>query len=242
MVSIAAKIALAPLLVAQGVWARRRALVLSEPAGPRSGELANAANGAATLRLLIVGDSSAAGVGVADQDQALSGHLVRELATRSGARIRWQLVARSGVSTEAALDMLRSMPEPPAGADAAVVVTGVNDVVGQVPPQRALEARIAMLAWLQARAGVHHVAFAALPPMHRFPALPQPLRWFVGADARRHDRALRQWAGTRSDASYVPIEMSLGATDMAADGFHPGEPVYRACGEQIAVHLLQRLA
>jgi hypothetical protein len=26
---------------------------------------------------------------------------------------------------------------------------------------------------------------------------------------------------------------------MASDGFHPGEPVYRACGEALAAHVAQ---
>jgi hypothetical protein len=28
---------------------------------------------------------------------------------------------------------------------------------------------------------------------------------------------------------------------MAADGFHPGEPVYRICGTAIAEHIAQRV-
>jgi hypothetical protein len=31
---------------------------------------------------------------------------------------------------------------------------------------------------------------SGLPPMHRFPALPQPLRWYIGSRARDFDRAL----------------------------------------------------
>jgi hypothetical protein len=30
--------------------------------------------------------------------------------------------------------------------------------------------------------------------MHRFPALPQPLRWYVGSRARDFDRALEELA------------------------------------------------
>ena len=119
----------------------------------------------------------------------------------------------------------------------AVVVTGVNDVVDQVPPQRAVLARAALADWLLAQAGACHVVFAPLPPVQQFPALPQPLRWIAGADARRHDRAMAAWAATRHDVSHVPIGVSLGLDNMASDGFHPGEPVYRACGEALATHI-----
>jgi hypothetical protein len=51
---------------------------------------------------------------------------------------------------------------------------------------------------------------------------------------------MAQWAASRPDVSHVPIRIRLGADVMAEDGFHPGEPVYRACGEAIAAHLAAR--
>src|SRR4051812_15874048 len=66
--ALALKIALAPLLVAQALATRRRAPVLPEAEGARDGALGAA--DAPTLRVLVAGDSSAAGVGVARQDQA----------------------------------------------------------------------------------------------------------------------------------------------------------------------------
>ena len=60
----------------------------------------------------------------------------------------------------------------------------------------------------------------------------------MGGDARRHDAALARWAATRSDVSRVGDRRSSStAAGMASDGFHPGEPVYRACGEALAAHV-----
>jgi hypothetical protein len=56
----------------------------------------------------------------------------------------------------------------------------------------------------------------------------------MGDDARRHDDALSRWAATRDDVSHVDIALDLHAGVMASDGFHPGEPVYRVCGEALA--------
>jgi lysophospholipase L1-like esterase len=230
--SLALKIALAPVLVAQAVATRRRAPVLPEPEGAREGRLGR---GRGALRLLIAGDSSAAGVGVAHQGQALAGHLVRELHHRAQRPVRWWLHARSGLTTRQVHELLRG--EPLQRGDVAVVVTGVNDVIDLVSPQRAVQQRAALADWLLAEAGVARVVFAPLPPVHRFPLLPQPLRRVMGEDARAHDDALARWAGTRADVSYVPIDMDLSADAMASDGFHPGEPVYRAVGEALAAHI-----
>ena len=229
--SLTAKLLLSPVLVAQALGARARMPRLAEAAGAREGEVGRGP----LLRLLILGDSSAAGVGVASQSQALSGFLPAALARHAQARVQWQLLARSGVTSAQCLQMLEEAAPPE--ADVAVVVLGVNDVVDQVPSQRALRSREAIANRLRNAHGVAHVVFAPLPPVHRFPGLPQPLRWVAGADARRHDAAVAQWAAGRSDVSHVPIDLPLNRGVMAIDGFHPGEPVYRVCGVALAEHI-----
>jgi len=230
--ALAFKLMLSPLLLAQAVRTRRRAPVLPEAGGARSGRLGDPDS--ATVRILIAGDSSAAGVGVGDQAQAVAGHLVRALHRESGHAIAWTLHARTGLTTRGVHALLQA--EPPEPADIAIVVTGVNDVTGQIPSWRALGHRRALADWLLGQGLARHVVFAPLPPMHRFPLLPEPLRRVMGGDAIRHDRALARWAATRSDVSHAEIELDLHAGVMASDGFHPGEPVYRICGEALGRH------
>lgn len=229
--SLAVKLALSPLLVAQGLLTRARLPRLPEAAGPRAGRVGSGPR----LRLLVAGDSSAAGVGVAHQRDALAVPLAAQLAARAGVCVDWRLLARSGLDTAGTLAMLQA--DAGLQADVAVIVTGVNDVTGQVPSQRALAAREALANWLRNAAGVQHVAFAPLPPVHAFPGLPQPLRWVAGADARRHNDALRGWVATRSDISCVDMQLPLDPAAMADDGFHPGATAYRWCAEAIARHL-----
>ena len=230
--SLALKLFLSPLLMAQAVSTRKRAPVLPEAVGAREGRIGQGDN---VLRVLIAGDSSAAGVGVANQAQALAGHLSRTLHRQALRPVQWTLRARSGLTTQQVHAMLRDEDWP--AVDVAVVVTGVNDVIDQISPQRAVQHRAALADWLLAERGVAHVLFAPLPPVHRFPLLPQPLRFIMGDDARRHDAAMARWAATRDDVSHIAIEFDLSTAAMASDGFHPGEPVYRACGEALGAHI-----
>jgi lysophospholipase L1-like esterase len=249
--SLTAKLVLSPLLIVQAMRTRQRMPNLPEAAGPRHGEVGRGPR----LRLLVLGDSSAAGVGVADQSQALAAPLARMLAAEAGRRVQWGLLARSGITTAQTLallteaaDTVRQAWGQASGhlaahltADVAVVVTGVNDVVEQVPSHRAVQAREALANHLRNAHGVRHVAFTPLPPVHQFPGLPQPLRWVAGSDARRHDRAMAQWAARRSDVSHVPFDLRLNRGVMAADGYHPGEPVYRQCAAAMARHLAREV-
>lgn len=230
--SLAVKLALTPLLVAQGLLTRARLPRLPEAEGPRLGQVGRGAR----LRLLVAGDSSAAGVGVAHQRDALAAPLAAALAARRRLRVDWRLLAQSGLDSAGTLALLQRESE--LQADIAVVVTGVNDITGQVPSMRAVAAREAIANWLRNAGGVQHVAFCPLPPVHAFPGLPQPLRWVAGADARRHNAALRDWASTRDDVSCVDMTLPLDPDTMASDGFHPGAAVYRRCAEAIADHLV----
>ena len=72
---IAARILLLPVLLGQAVFVRRRYVALAEPAGDRRGK----AGQGPLLQLLILGDSSAVGVGVTTQQQALLGGLLAHL-------------------------------------------------------------------------------------------------------------------------------------------------------------------
>jgi lysophospholipase L1-like esterase len=247
--SLTAKLLLSPMLVAQATLTRLRQPRLPEPDGAREGvaqpppvarstakkHAGDRTPATTVLRLLVVGDSSAAGVGVAHQAQALAPQLARCVAEQTGAVVHWQLLAQSGLTTAQATDMLHGATHT--AADLVVVLTGVNDVVDQVPSAQAVQARDTLANRLRNAKGVQHVVFAPLPPVHQFPALPQPLRWVAGADAQRHNRALASWAGTRTDVSCVDMSMPLNRGVMAADGFHPGEPVYRYCAGAIAEHI-----
>jgi len=234
--SFALKLVLSPVLIAQAMSTRKRAPALPEAAGPREGQLGN---GPGALRVLIAGDSSAAGVGVRTQDHAFAGHFTRTLHRRSGRPLRWRLRAKSGLTTRELHDLLRA--DAPPAADIAIVLTGVNDVIDLVPPQRAVQHRAALADWLIDEGRARYVLFAPLPPMNQFPLLPQPLRRVMGDDARRHDDAMARWAATRHNVFHTSIAIQLAPGAMADDGFHPGEPVYRTCGEQLARFVAEKI-
>ena len=122
-----------------------------------------------------------------------------------------------------------------------MVVTslGVNDVTGDVGVARFLELQAKLRALLRERFGARLVLVSGVPPMDRFPALPQPLRWYLGARARELDRALARSLPDGEGAAYLPLAGELDRAHMAADGFHPGPAVYGAWGAAAAGRILE---
>ncbi|WP_423758891.1 SGNH/GDSL hydrolase family protein [Burkholderia sp. NLJ2] len=226
--------ALGPLLFAQGRYVRRVTPRLPEAAGPRAG----VAGDGPPLRVLVVGDSAAAGVGVATQRDALSGQLAHVLAATH--RVSWKLLAHTGLTTQDLVDWLAAEPVEP--FDVAVTSLGVNDVTGGVPPARWRAQQAELVRLLAARFRVGHVILSAVPPMERFPALPQPLAWYLGRRAKRLNTALAGWAATQPHCTFLRVALPLERHLMAADGFHPGEAACAVWAAQVAAAVRQRVA
>lgn len=222
----ALRLALAPVCLVQGLAVRRRAQRLPEAVGPRSGR----GGTGPVLRLLIVGDSSAAGVGVVHQDDALSGRLVAEL---GGFDLHWRLEACTGATTASTLAALKALPPEP--FDAAVVALGVNDVIRQVSLRRWLATQDALWEVLQSRFGLRHGYLSGVPPLGRFPLLASPLRGVLGARATQLDAALAAQVASHPALRHLPFDATLlDPALMAADGFHPGPEIYRHWAARLA--------
>lgn len=229
------KIALAPILLLQGVYVRRVTPKLPEPSGERSGVLGSGPH----LRLLILGDSAAAGVGVNQQSDALSGQLVSNLA--NDYRVSWKLLAQSGLNTPEVLALVESTATEP--FDAVLVSVGVNDVTGCRVSASDWSASVAhLLDVLFWKYGARQVLLAPVPPMHLFPALPQPLRWFLGRRAKQFNTVLTALANNRQDCHVQASELPLRDGLLAADGFHPGAAVYSVWADNSAAAIRTQFA
>lgn len=233
MIDIVARALLFPLLYAQAQSVRAGVEPLPEPPGPRAGR---EGRGGEELRLLVVGDSSAVGVGAPHQDLALARPLARQLAQRLDAVVRWTLLAQTGLTSASALAYLKASDVP--SADIAIAIVGVNDITNQVPMAQALKHRGEIAVWLEAHAEVGDVLFPALPEMERFPSLPQPLAWWAGQMSQRNNRAQARWAGSwpldRPRVTHVPMDGVMRSDLMAVDGFHPGPGLYARVAEHLA--------
>lgn len=225
------KYLLAPVLLAQGLYVRRTIVELPEPDGARLG---NTGQGS-PLSLLILGDSAAAGVGVQQQGDALSGHLPALLASHY--QVDWQLQA---ASSKTSWDMLPLIDQCTfEQCDVVLISAGVNDVTRGHSTAHYLRGCQALADAARLRWPDCHLLYSAVPPMGQFHALPNPLRWYVGQHARQLDSALHQWCAQHA-YGYLPFDYNLHPDLIAADGFHPSGALYalwaERAGQWIAHH------
>ena len=221
---------LSPLLWLQSRHVRRTAPRMPEPPGHRTG---TAGNGS-LVRLLVAGDSGAAGVGVTSQQQALCGQLVQRLSRHH--TVEWCVLAVNGLDSPGLLQLLTDSPE--ARFDVVVLSMGANDATGLCAPLQWAQWQQRLADVIVDRFKPQLLVHSAVPPMHACQALPQPLRWFMGRWARRMNSTLEgQLANQRLRVLHWHPESTTSA-GMAADGIHPSSAGYSVWAEGLSQRIL----
>jgi lysophospholipase L1-like esterase len=235
VLSRAATRLLTPLLRGQATKAIRRAPRLTDPAGPAYGVVGE---GDPYRRLLVIGESTAAGIGASRHTCALPGFLAAEITGRRGGTVAWTARGKSGVTARRVITEL--LPLEPGPFDFTLLTVGINDLLDRRPPEVwGTDLRLLIEALRDAH-GHTRVIVSGMPPVHRVPAIPQPLRFVAGRRAATMNRITRR-VSAASGATYVAVRgyRGRGRELFASDGFHPSEIGYRVWARALAPALAE---
>jgi len=245
--------ALAPIYLYQAKQVRKSALRLPEPKGERQGTLVidSSLPTVQMLNLMVVGDSSAAGVGCELQTEGLAQNLVNQLQAKlvnnndrhDYHAIRWSLNAKSGDSSFDLLRRLFIMPKQ--SVEVMVICIGVNDVTKNISKLQWQKNINEIVAISQRKFGARFIIFSSLPPMKDMPALPAPLNQLLGNKAQQLDTELQQICESKNGVYYFAPKLTdkqALSTMFATDGFHPSPKAYDVWAAALAKTIFQQLA
>jgi lysophospholipase L1-like esterase len=219
-----------PLLWLQAVYVRHTTPRMPEPPGHRTGT----AGRGSLIRLLVAGDSGAAGVGASSQGQALCGQLVRRLSRHH--TVQWCVLAVNGLDSPGLLKLLQDSPA--ARFDVVVLSMGANDATGLCAPRQWAQWQQRLADLIADRFGPHLLVHSAVPPMHACKALPQPLRWFMGRWAQQMNAMLAGQLSRQHRRTLHWHPATTASAGMAADGMHPSPQGYAAWADGLSRHIL----
>lgn len=237
---VAGAASVAAVLTVEGLLAARRTAVPTATAPSLDRDYIGGPIGTGNvLHLTVLGDSTAAGVGVRTAGETVGGHLAAGLA-RDGRTVRLGGAAVAGSRTgdlgpQVSRALLGRQP------DVAVILVGSDDATHGQPlaaVRRDLHAAVARLR----DAGVP-VVVGTCPDLGAVPAFAQPLRAILGWRGRTVAQAQ---AAATSAAGGIPVDLArlTGAVFRAdrgtysEDGYHPSADGYRLLAEALlpAVH------
>ncbi|HEY4224416.1 MAG TPA: SGNH/GDSL hydrolase family protein [Pseudolysinimonas sp.] len=225
---------LAPVALRQGRKLQRDTPRLTEAHGARDGLVGGGAptGTARPLRLLVVGDSTAMGTGVATLDDGIPGRLARLLVAgpaAAGRGVAWRAVGRNGATAAEVLDEFATAAVA-AHFDLAVVMVGWNDALRLRPGAEFSRRLGALLDGLHAGSPDARLVVVEPPEFGRFPSMPNPLRFALG----RHASGLTGRAGRAAHAHGALTAPGFDGQSLASDGFHPDGAGYQRLAEGIA--------
>jgi lysophospholipase L1-like esterase len=179
-----------------------------------------------SLRLAVLGDSLAHGVGAAHTDDTLGARLAGML-DRSGHAVELHVLAVPGATSfDLAAQVRRAAP---LGVDLAVVVVGANDLPRMIPPDRSAAALRTAIETLQGSGTT--VVVVPAPDLSTVPWVPPALRPALRAacaELQRRQTAAAETAGAvvAPVAGQVAAAFAADPTLFCADRFHPSSAGY----------------
>jgi len=233
---------LLPLLWIQGKRVRASIPLLPTPTGPDYGQVI--AEGP-VFSVLVIGESSVAGIGVETMEKSLAAHYARNLSKRLGRSVKWQVYAQSGITAH---DLLKKVQREPfqGSFDLIIICLGGNDAFSVHSPGRWKKDCLALVQKIKK----HHqgpILFSDIPPIHDFPAFTKLLQSVLGNLVKLYRWSLQEIAAKEKDIYLVSIPLAIhvrpGKTihDNFSDGVHPSEITYTDWADDLAVTTLQIL-
>lgn len=228
--------ALVGLLALQGRHVQRTMVRLPEASDPEG-----VAGQGDPFRLVVIGDSVAAGVGVEHHGISLVGRLAEHLAVERS--VHRTVIAQSGLDAGEVRELIEGRPEV-AAADAVVISVGVNDIKHLHTTRRWRRQLDALLHTVTSAAPQAVVVLIGIAPMEKLVILPRILRTPLGQRSRRMDRVGRMVAAGYPTVHRMEVDaerFQAFPEPFAVDGLHPSEATYAAFAEAIALVILEAM-
>ncbi|MEL7529799.1 MAG: SGNH/GDSL hydrolase family protein [Bacteroidota bacterium] len=233
---------LLPLMYLQGKKIKQTIPALPEAEGPMGTYRSSKTD--KRLKMLLIGESTIAGIGVKTHEEGFSGTLAKELGRLHQAAVEWKVYAKSGYAAK----RVREEIIPLIGeteADLIVLGLGGNDAFELSPPWRWQKELNALLQDLRRQFPDSPIVFCNMPPIKEFPAFTPLIKSSIGNLAEilgqslaklvkawpqvyYHDKVLRLKSWNQA------FGLKYGPSDYFSDGVHPSKLAYQTWALDIA--------
>ena len=221
----------APFLFLQGQVTRWKVGLLPEAEGPAG----LTGQGEEPAKLLVLGESTVAGLGARTHEMALGGRFAKGLSTRIGRPVMWTVVGRNGVTARRTIDELVPLvPREP--FDYILLGIGGNDVMKLSSPKKWRRDMLELLGRLRTHSPEAVIFVSNCPMIIHSPAIPQPIKGILWELSRMHNANIIEFTAGLERVHYYPQPVGVEFDGFFADGIHPSEQGYRDWAEAMLRH------
>lgn len=199
------------------------------------------------LRILTIGESSIAGVGVETHEEGFTGTLAKELSKLLQTTVDWKVYAKRGFTAKKVKeDIVPQITENEKDVDLLVVGIGGNDTFQLNRPKRWKKDMQNLIHSLQEKFKGVPIVFIDLPPVRELPAFTKTIKLILGnlreMLAEELDRLVLHYKNTY----YYPHSITMkdwieryqvpnnGVATFFSDGVHPSKLAYQVWATDVA--------
>ncbi|MEP6848947.1 MAG: SGNH/GDSL hydrolase family protein [Acidobacteriota bacterium] len=214
---------ISPLLYLQGQYTRRKVGLLPDAVGETTGV---SGVGDDAVELLVLGESTVAGLGAQTHEKGLAGQFAMRLSERLNRPVRWTAVGKSGVTAQRTIEEL--LPRvPDQQFDYILLGLGGNDVMKLSSPIKWRREMLRLITMLREKSPETTIFTTNCPAINLSPAIPQPVKAILWELSKMHQANAQEFTAGL-DRVYYYDQPAYVPPDFFADGIHPSESGYAA--------------
>ena len=229
LISGALVLPFSPFLYLQGQRTRRRVGILPGAGGETNGI---SGSGKETVKLLVIGESTVAGLGARSHELALAGQFARRLSRRTGKTVNWTVIGKNGVTARRTIDELVPLI-PDETYDYILVGLGGNDVMKLSSPRKWRRDMTELLGILRKRNPDAAFFLSNCPMIKLSPAIPHPIKFLLWELSKLHDSNVKDLTAKMDRVFYYHQPRNIVLEGFFADGIHPSEKGYSDWSESM---------
>jgi len=220
-----------PFLIYQASMVRKK-----RPMPPAVSERVVFGNG--LKKILLLGESTVAGVGASSPEFSIAGHL----ATLLGPNYEVQSLGKTGLRAAQVFSSFESELSGSNGPfDGILIFLGANDCFRLTHPLDFNSQLEALITGLKLRYSPNWIYLADIPPVHLFPAFPSLLRSFLKSQRKFLQQEMIRLSTADHQLIFNRISLTLSPEFFSTDGVHPSDIGYEKITEFAMEGIKKRL-
>ena len=204
---------------------------------PRGERIVHIGSSEKIVRILVVGDSSALGVGCDEISQSSVGAIAEKLSEQFS--VQYQVCAFTGFTTKQISEKVKEIPKQ--SFDFIVISLGTNDILQRTKLSDWVKQVTELMTYLQVSFCPQKIFINAVPPFQKLSHLPNSFRTYLSNKSQQMNLYLSQLAIESTACQFVDMDFDFHADYISADGFHPSALLYQLQGARLATFMLENL-
>lgn len=183
-----------------------------------------------TKNILIIGESTAAGVGASSEEKTFAAQIYHQ--SQHGYHIH--NLGKNGLKAGKLLRLLaHAKQEIPQKFEFAIILIGANDCFKFTPPGRFSHQLKDFIEILRQKKSVQKIIVPAIAPVQHFPSIPGTMRFFLGMHRSILTRELKSLQKNILELDFNNFEFEMSHDLLASDGIHPSDKGYELMAKAI---------